>query len=241
MGKFDGKQIVGLVGGLIFKKGKNKKTIVQTKAAKVKQSAATKESANIFGIASAFSRNLRIDLTSITQKFYDGGMVNRLTTQNRAIFEQCYNKDTKKFDFNKDSFNRLAGFEFNLESPLIDSLWVTPQVALTGNNLTLSLPTFEVPRQLKFPDNANRCELTVFLSFYILDQELHTSPAYQSIEINNDQKSVAAQEFTFEVPDGCLCIAGIQLNYFWFSQNITTVINHKNLNPAGICAAIITP
>jgi len=240
MGKFDGKQIVGLVGPIIFKKGKNG-TIVQTKATKVNQSAATKESASIFGIASAFSKNLRVDLTNITQKFYDGGMVNRLNAQNRAIFEQCYNKDTKKFTFNETSFSRLAGFEFNLESPLINSLWATPQINISANSLTLSLPAFEVPEQLKFPNNANTCELTVFLSLYVPDQEFRDPPAYQSIEINNDQKNVPAQEFIFEVPDGCLCIVGIKLNYFWRSQNIKTVINQKNFNPAGICAAIITP
>lgn len=31
MGKFDGKQIIGLVGGLVFKKGSKDSTIIQTK------------------------------------------------------------------------------------------------------------------------------------------------------------------------------------------------------------------
>ncbi|WP_449435307.1 hypothetical protein [Pedobacter steynii] len=89
--------------------------------------------------------------------------------------------------------------------------------------------------------NANTCELTVFLSLYVPDQEFHNPRAYQSIEIKDDQENVPAQEFTFEVPDGCLCIAGIKLNYFWLSQNIKTVVNQKNFNPAGICTAIVTP
>ena len=72
--------------------------------------------------------------------------------------------------------------------------------------------------------NANTCELTDFLSLYVPDQEFHNPPAYQSIEIKDDQENVPAQEFTFEVPDGCLCIAGIyvmcrhrySVNICWF-------------------------
>lgn len=242
MAKFDGKQIIGVVGNLVFKKGrKGKTTIVQTKPQHVKQTANTKVTANLFGKGSTLGKAIRYDLYELTGDFYDGGAINRMNKLNREILEQCYNKDTKEFTFNQNSFSRLAGFEFNEESPLSKSLWADPQVDLNGNQFTLSLPTFEIPEQLKFPAGSNTCEITVAIAFYNLEQGLRKPAKQQILEVSTKEPHVPAHNFTFEVPDGCLCIIGIRLNYYSLYNNIKTVKNNQKFNPAALCGAVITP
>lgn len=241
MAKFDGKQITGLIGGLVFKKGRDKTTTIQSKPASIVQTSATKGAASLFGIASTLSKAIRYGMAGITDQFYDGGMVNRLTNQTRSILAHCYDKNTQKFIFNETSFNRLVGFEFNLKSPITNNLWVEPQTTLSGNELTVHLPALEIPAQLKFPNSANTCTISVLVNLYVLDQSLRKKFPAQKIEISLNQTQVPAQEFKFEVPDGCLCVAGINLDYFYLHSGIKTVINHKEFNPTAICGAILTP
>ena len=168
-------------------------------------------------------------------------MVNRFNTPIKAILRKCYDPATKKFHFEGDSFNRLAGFEFNIRSLLINSLWVSPQMSLNGNTLTISLPEIKIPAQLKFPQSADICEINVILTFTVLDPAMHKNAVLKVTEIDITQETVPAHDFTFEVPDGCLCIAGLGLQYFSLYQNIKTPLNSKTFHPAGIVGAIITP
>ncbi|WP_316811871.1 hypothetical protein [Pedobacter heparinus] len=241
MGRFDGKRIIGLVGGLVFKKGRNGKTIIQSGGREVKQTKASKIASAIFAKASTLSKAIRTDLSVLINGFYDGPMVNRLNKQNREILEQCYNKATKQYAFNEDSFSRLAGFEFNASSPLSKSLWVEPELTLTGNQLTLSLPAMEINEQLKFPSPCNRCEITVAVAFYNLEKGVHKDIVFQVLEVNTAQGLVPAKDFTFEVPDGCLCVIGIKLGYSTLKDNVKIIKNNKEFNPAGLCGAVITP
>jgi len=241
MAKFDGKQLIGLLGNLVIKKGRGKTTIVQTKADKVKQTSATKVAGSIFGKASKLAKTVRTDLQGLIDDHYDGTMVNRFNTVNRELLAHCYNKDTQSFTFKQNSFDRLQGFEFNSKSPLARSLWVTPEVVLTGNQLQLNLPEIHISDQLKFPSTANTCEIRVAVAMLILDQALHHNSQYQSIQISKDQQIIPAQQLIFEVPDGCLCVVGMNLRFTMKYEHMQTIINDKSFNPTAICGAIITP
>lgn len=242
MAKFDGKQIIGLLGGLVFKKGTGNTTIVSTKAETVKQTKATKEAGKVFGKASTLAKTMRMDLfQAIHDDWYDGKMINRLNNLTRGMLYQCYDKGTKKFNFKQDSFERLQGFEFNANSPITRNLWVNPELDLRGNQLTVRIPEMKIPEHLKFHASANTCEIRVVLAMYVLEQALHHYPQLQSLEVKVNQEIVTAQEFNFEVPEGCLCIVGMNLFYTSRHENIQTVVNNKSFNPAAICGAILTP
>lgn len=241
MGKFDGKNFRGLVGPLVLRTGKNGVTILQTRAHRRKQTKGSKVTAGIFGKASTFSKAIRKDLSVLINGFYDGAMINRLVTANRQILEHCYDKDSKKYTFQEDSFSRLVGEEFNKQSPLTKSLWVVPQVNLSGNQLTLSLPELTIGEHLLFPTGSNFCQIKVVLAFFNLEHGVHKEEVTQFLEISDAQPEVPAHNFVFEVPDGCLCVAGMRLEYYKLENNIKTVKNNKTFNPAAICAAIITP
>ncbi|HWW40046.1 MAG TPA: hypothetical protein VNZ46_12075, partial [Pedobacter sp.] len=240
MGKFDGKQIRGLVGNIVIRKGK-KAPIVQSAPRKYKQTKATKQESSLFGKGSILASALRHELNLIISSNQDGEMVNRFNTPIKAVLRQCYDPETQKFNFSEDSFSRLAGFEFNIKSPLINSLWVSPEMQLNGNILTISLPEIEIPALLKFPLAANICTLMVIASFTSLEQCLRKPSTFQTLEISQNETTIPARQFDFEVPQGCLCIAGIGLKYFSVHNSIRTTFNSKAFNPAGIIGAVISP
>lgn len=240
MGKFDGKHLTGLIGNLISRKG-NKGTIIQTAPNSIRQTEATKKESSIFGQGSILAAQIRYGLYQIIRSNYDGGMINRLNTPVKAVLRHCYNKTTNQFNFTEDSFSRLAGIEFNQKSLLINSLWVKPEMILSGTTIKISLPEIEIPAQLKFTGNANTCELSINLGFIILNQSLYKPSLTESLEISDTQQTLPVQEWTFEVPEGCLCIAGIGLNYYTLNHGIKTVLNNKDFNPANVIGAIITP
>lgn len=240
MATFDGKYLKGLVGNVVARKG-NKIQIIQSAPEHVRQTEATKKAAGIFGQGSLLARIIRRNLNSLYNSNYHGEMINRFNTPVRAVLRQCYNPENGQFNFAEDSFSRLTGFEFNSKSLLINYLWVKPQVTYAANILTISIPEIKIPAQLKFPSRANFCQLKIAISKIALHESREHDPYHQEMEISKEQALIPAQEFSFEVPDGVFCVAGISLNYFSLYNNVKTVINSKTLHPAGIIGTIITP
>lgn len=239
MGKFDGKYLKGLIGNVVVRRGK-KVQIIQSAPRHVKQTESTKKAAGIFGQGSILAGTIRDDLRALFDSNYDGEMINRLNTPVRAVLRQCYDHETEQFNFTEDSFNRLAGFEFNSKSLLINHLWVKPELQYSENILTVSIPEAHIPAQLKFPTTANVCKLNVAISQIALHEGLNHHTLIQHIEIDKNKKFIPAQEFTFEVAGGVLCTVGIGLNYFALNGGVKTVINSKIFNPAGIIGTMIT-
>jgi hypothetical protein len=240
MGKFDGKHIRGLVGNLVQRKTKYG-LVVQMAAARVKQSKATKKAQKVFGQGSTLACAIRKDLLDIIHQKNDSGMVNRFNAPIKDVLKQCVNEGTGHYVFQENSFERLAGFEFNVKSLLINSLLVKPEVSLNGNILKVSLPEVEVLKELKFPGNTNVCELVVSVAMIALHAGKSKEMDAQSIEIQDSQGILPAQDFEFEVSEGCLCVAGIGLRYFKVNDHVRVVFNSITFNPANICGAIITP
>ena len=241
MAIFDGKRLRGIVGNIVFKDGKDKKnTIVQQAPAVVRQSEKTKVASKVFGQGSVLAGVIRRAMEIITRECYDSGMCNRFNKPVRDILNKCFDKETETYHFQGNSFESLIGFEFNLQSLVTNSLYVKPVVSLNDSQLQVSLPEIQVKQQLKFPVGANLCEIGVVVCFLALEQGVKQDELFQSIEIGSDATVLPAHDFTFEVPEGCLCVVGLGLNYFHKQNDIKTVKTHKTFNPANICGAIIT-
>lgn len=242
MGKFDGKQITGAVGPLIFKKSADgKTTIIQTKSDGIKQTKDTKKMATVMGNASTLSAAIRWNLSGLFDKNYQGTMINQLTTANQTILGHCFDKATETYAFQQDSFHNLAGFEFNTKSPLSACLWVEPSLSLDGNVLTVTVPEFNVPNQLKMPRNANAFTLCFQMGAYALHHSQIGDGKHFMIEIEPGQEIVPTQHITFDVLPGCLCVVGMAIHYYKVDNRYKIPKNTKNMNPAAIIDAIITP
>lgn len=240
MARFDGKKLKGIIGKTIIRNGEGDTMIIQSAPVEVKQDPASEKTAGLFGQASALAAVIRHSLSAIIRGNYDPKMINRFNAPVRAVIYRSLDDATGKFIFAANSFEDLIGFEFNNKSWLTNSLYVKPEISLTGSTFKISFPEINVKKQLKFPVNANLCELKVGITFTALDKAMGKPAQYKYVEITNKQVTLSPQEFSFEVPEGCLIVSAVGLNYFNRQDDVKTVMTSKTFNPANICGAVIT-
>lgn len=239
----DSKGMRGLIGKLVVKTLKNGQVIYQTAPDHVPQTENSKKTASIMGNASTFSKAIRDGMAGLFGDNYPGNMVNDLNTLNREILEHCCDKATQTYTFQPDSFANLSGFEFNDRSPLSTSFWVKPKVDIneSGDKITLTIPAFEVPQQIKMPKGANTFQFVIMMGQIALHCSAKKFVPLQRFELEEDQVQVPAQTFTFDIMPGCLGVIGIGIKYFSAQGKIMTPLNTKELNPAAIVGAIYNP
>ena len=208
----------------------------------MKQTAETKKSATLFGKASALGREIRSLFNEIIIiSLYDGAMITRLTKALQALLEQCFDKENLTYTFSEDSFERLGGFDFNLSSPLKDSMWILPDSSLSEGVVTVTLPELKIHEEFKFPVKTNKCTIHICVKFYNMEKGYRSEiEEEQTLDVSPEQHLLEKQSFSFPVPEGCLCLVGISLRYYTFKYG-TGLFNTKTFNPSGICGAFITP
>jgi hypothetical protein len=196
--------------------------------------------AGLFGKGSALAAEIRRSLYLVIHENGDGTMVSRLTAEMAAIVRHCYQPETETFLFETDSFKSLTGFEFNLKSPFRKNLWLDLESKLSENTLTVTLPQSKIPEELKFLVRTNLCRITVCITLIDLKEGLKQKlPNFQTLDVTSDQHMLEKHDFEFAVPEGCLCVAGIGLNYYSVSKGITVDKRTRDFNPAAICAAFV--
>lgn len=233
-----GKNLTGIIGKVTIKRWRDK-TVLQIKSFHPRQTAATKQSAGLFGQSSTLARLIR-GYTG-PENFYDGAMVNRLVTEVAEAMRQCFHKETKTFSFREDSFHRLQGFEYNRHSPLKNYFWAEPVVHVQGQELTISLPELKPAVDMRFPQGATGCLMKVkAIEIDLLTRRAEAS-AYFQLEIDKHEANVPAQEWLVEAKSGCLTVAAFELNYFARAGGFQTFLNGKSCNPSAIIAAVYVP
>jgi hypothetical protein len=243
MAILDGNFIKGSIERSVFKQHKALQ-ILQSAPGKggVKQTASTKKAAKLFGGASILGEVIRKMFENVIMDYYDGTMVTRLTAKLRMLLSHHFDKETETYAFTQNSFSRLNGFDFNLNSPVNESLWLVPESNLENNTLTVTVPEMKIPGELKFPENISSCTIDIMVNFYNLENGLqYWMPEMKHITVDKSQGISDRQELIFTVPDGCLCIAAIGLRYSSIKYGHPMPYNSKDFHPAGICAAQISP
>jgi len=242
MARRKGKYIVGKIRNMVHRVI-NGVEILQSAPGKggVRQTKATKKSANLFGKASALAKNIRLMLINIL-KNYDGTMIYRMTTVVSAIIRQCYDKKSGTYTFDPNSFDSLIGFDFNADSPLKESLWLLPQSKVSEGLLTVTIPESQIPSDFKFPKTANTCIIRMGFTLFNPEQGLYYKHVIeQEKKIQIKEAILEKQEFILQIPEGCLCIAAVVLEYYKFTNDIGILLNSKAFHPSAICAAYLNP
>ena len=240
MARLKGKFIVGTIGAIVYRVLYNKQ-ILQAKRApgKVSLAAASLCAAVMMGKVSALAKYIRQSLQKAIDGCYDGRMINRLTTEVSAIISQC--KTGNVISFSRFSFCGLSGFDFNINSPMRESIGFSPAVTQADGKLIVSLPDIVMPEQLHFPSGASACEINISVSMISLKDNLVAQyPLRQAVRVERSMQVVPAREFTFVVPDGCLCLLSLSLKYSSVKNNMVTLYNNKTFNPVCILDAFIT-
>lgn len=239
MANFDGKYIRGAVGPVIFKKTKTGQTVsIRPAAGTMRQTQETKNASDTFGMTSILSTELKNSFSSELMDLQDNTMYIRLVKTVSQVLYWCRDKETRQYQFETDSFNALAGFEFNISSPVVKTLGIIPQMDYEEGMLSLFFEAAKKPNKLKFVKGSSYCDMTVAVTLIRLadglitmDPMLREQRLYK--ETNDD---LTGKRFDFVVPDGCLCVMSVFLKFHSYNQ----LKNNKTFSPAFICGATIT-
>jgi hypothetical protein len=240
MARIKDKHIIGVIGPVVYKMYRETQ-VITIKPGKVKQTENTRKCSVIFAHAIDLSNAFKDKFSQHLHDYQDGTMYNRMTSVMSRILYEFNDPDTMMYDFNADSFKSLQDFDFNKDSPLINSLRVKAIASVTGDILTVTLPELMIPAQLKFPAGSKCCKVTISPVLFTLRENARPRAIdHQSFVIEKNQKIADAHQFQFSLSDGCLCLVGIFLDFFNIKDGYQVLQNNKKFNPAGICGVAVS-
>jgi hypothetical protein len=242
MAKQKGKFLRGVVGPVSFKVVRDEQIVTSRKApGTTNQSEGTKASNKIFGKLSSLGASIR-EIYAVNQgSYFDSSVNSRLTGTLRNILSACQDKQTKVIKFKTKSFTNLVGFNFNDKARMDDFLSFKPRVSIKAGVLTVAFDSLTIAKQLKFPMKSFRCVVTIGVSKFNLTEGLLSRYAEnQGFEVLGNVETVPAQTFSFNVPDGCLCLTRLSLEFFVVTKAGWKAVTEAKANPSSICGAIYT-
>jgi len=238
MAILDRKGLRGSIGNLSFSK-QGDINVVRSKPGRgnVKQTAATKKSASVFGsYISPLSKYIRMSFQHLLTGFYDGAMVNRMNSDISTVLYQSITPEGT-FKLTKKSFDRLTGFNFNLASVLNKSLLIMPETTFTANEVRVRIPEFLVSKDLRYPPQADGCTIEIQVVQFNLEKGLWMVYPQESILLKKGGLN-DSQIFSYPLPKGSLCLVAIGTVYH---DQYKIVLNSKTFNPMAIVAAGFNP
>jgi hypothetical protein len=238
----DGKFFRGVIGKVVFRVVNGKQIAQQRVAAgTIKHSEDTKKSNQTFGMASTLGAQLRRTVSSrITQKV-DTTIASRLSGQLFSILSARRDKTTMLYDWQPDSFEALEGFNFNPKQLINKRLDKLPAITLKDETLTVSFPQISMPGILKFPYSSFRCKLSVTVSlFRLADGKMVPRSASQEKMFEKAISSYPTFKLKYNVPNGCLYIVTLWLDYENMTPNGNKTFNEPRLHSAEVCEARIS-
>lgn len=239
MGVFKKGFLRGIIGPVIVKKFKDKQQVtIKPDYKKVKQTPATKNAANTFGLAGSLSKILRDIFDYESDIVMDGSVHHRLTATLDSALIHCRDQSDRKFYFREDSFHMLEGFEFNSKLRLRNKLPAKVSVLMEHDVLRVAFPKPERPLLLKFPEGATSAELTFSVVFFRLHEGLMSRNAIREVfRITCLDTDLRGLSNDFAIPRGSFCVLAISIEYFKRSRPVVD----DGLNASAIYWAQITP
>lgn len=229
-------QLIGRIGNVVYKQIGNN-LIAQSRPNNMKQTIATQQSSNEFLQCSTWAKHLRNCLNPFLNDCSDTFMYKRFTS---AVYKAIQQNNSfpkgERTPLNSD-MSYLNGFEFNNNSPLTNSFFITPNVSLDNQNkIHINLPEFDPKTAVSFPKNIHDAELL----FYIIATDMQLSNAYEemyfSIPIHYNLDNTPATSWSSPViQSDCLIVVCAKL-FFYKSTIFSTkdYINTKAFNPSQI-------
>jgi hypothetical protein len=243
MARVEGKFLKGSIGNYVHRE-LNGQQIVQAapRTLKSHRTVGTVQAATTFGHASKLASELRWGLVHICGNFYNGTMIYRLNAEVLRCLNRVKDPETQLYHFKADSFQSLAGFEFNADTMVKQYLFARPLITLEGASLQVEIPEMKIPVELKFPiDRPKCCRMIIEVTMIDLvnGHVKKGSPKLIEIPYHYKPTMVAGQAVQFDVVPGCLCVIGISLQIVESTFAGESVINNKTFNPAAILSAVI--
>lgn len=231
--------IHGRAGNQVYRKVGNVQ-VLQSAPAKVRQTTATKTSAQQFGMASSTAKVLR-HIFAGPSHGADAGMANRLTQTVLRAMRGAEKADFDLRDLHQATLSELEGFQFNKLSPLHEVLAVQADLSISeGGSVKVNLPAIEKDA-LYFPKYSSHCILRLLVVAVDFKNETYQYLGHQDIKIANGRSSPALQWTTEEKAErGNIVLVSLSLHYFAHDgvNEDGINLNNKSFSPAAIIAAM---
>jgi hypothetical protein len=243
MATLKGKFITGTAGANVYKKYRNKQVVTALPHFfPEKMTQPTKNAAATFGKSSKLAGRIRAALSKVITPNYDGTVVYRFNTEVLSCLNIAKNAANQTYEFTPDSFDSLAGFDFNVHSPMRYQLLAKPVIDITETLLRVTFPEMNAPEELRFPKSITNCKILINTAMVDLQNSRIRVCMPQSLDVGYAFPSsmIPAHTFDFDIP-GVLCIVGFSLQYFENTFAGNFYVNSKSFNPSAILYARIAP
>ena len=239
MAIFDGKFLKGILGDFIFKVVDGVQVVSKRPVpGTMKQSVETKKASENFRKSSMLGKHVRGIFHNTNGGMNETSYVFRFTSALTTALTTCENPTKTGYLFKRNSFGNLAGFEFNIKSPVKKILNLKPKIELNQGIMKIVFDESDNAPKLHFPKHATQCKLTFVVGLIRLrDGKRILKPEKHSITLKKNEELINHIDFSFKIPDGCLSIAVLFLSFYYG----ITLLNSKSFNPAVICDAILSP
>ncbi|MCX2486518.1 hypothetical protein [Pedobacter sp. MR2016-24] len=236
MATVKGNFLKGMLGPVITKE-LNGQQVITSKGRNPKQTEGTKAAAKTFGMASTLRRHITECFSFNLMGLKDSDQHSRMNKIMNTSLSGARHPLTKEFHFEKETFQNLKGFEFNLGLLANDQMNIKPVVHIDDGTLQVSFPDWELPSRLKWIKKSTYCIMTFTVVLCRLgDGLIARLPEMQSVRLEKGTDDVLnGRSFTFNAPEGCLCITSVFLQYF----DSFRMLNNEKMSPAAICDAIV--
>jgi hypothetical protein len=243
MARKDGEFLRGVLGDVILRVV-NGKQVMQRRIPKgsARQTPNTKWCAETFGMAATLSLKIRQTLASRMLPQADKYVGSRLNGAIYPLLLAVRDKATGLCAFEADSFEKLVGFNFNPAKTIDKLLKIDPLINLEEQRLKVAFPTLTVPKLLKFAENSERCIMSATVSLFGLKEgKMVEACITKQQTLLQPYAPFKSNSFTFDVPDGCLYLVTLWLEYHARTVKGIRFSNTPNLYAGSICAARIAP
>ncbi len=239
MARFSGNFWRGVAGDVTFREHRGQQIVTgASRLTKDQMTVPSLKSADTFGAASCLNSYIR---PAFNFKG-DGNVSGRLNGMMNICLDRSKNKKLDIFEFDQDSFNYIAGFEFNENTPLKKHFYAQPKVVLSGLNLQVQMPSIDTKKEIKFHPEAHHAKLAVSLGMFDIINGQYTYVDVQSIDIPSwrDKPTVPAHNFDFVLSPACLCIVALSLVYIENTFMGPSFLNNAKFSPAAIFHATLS-
>lgn len=233
----------GVLGSVVLRDVNGKQVVAKRMIpGTMKQTEATKLWSDTFGMASTLTAQFKRSLDFTSESYTDTTMTSRLTAAVSKILKDYRDKETRLYHFGENSFASLTGFNFNINSPVENLLITQPKLNFEPGLLQIVFPQLSDPSIVQFPKKSLRCRISINVALFRLkDGWRSTLSDQQEIIVLNDKKAIQTAPLQFTIPDGCLFVVTLFLEYSGTGNNGWRVLNDANFNPCCILGAVITP
>lgn len=240
MARFDGKHFRGKIGDTSYKVYREQQVVsgASTKAEFVRTEPIDRSS-NLFGKVSTLNSYIRMYMSALYDKFHDGEMLGRLNASTNLAMNSVFNEEQLTFSFTPDTFNRLAGFEFNIKSRVADVFLAHLAVTYTEGKVSILIPELIVSKQIEFPSASTKCRVIFSRTHFDLEHGYGQDSESNHITVVKDKTLalIPPQTVEFTTEPGCLCLIGIGFHFYKESFIGEVMINNKEFSPVAILSA----